>query len=348
MTITQDNHYVPRMYLKNFIAESGEVCSYKLLVPHSDVRPWDRFSIAGTGYQKNLYTRIERGEESDDIEKWLNQEFENPAKEALRKVVHDEELAESEWRALIRFLAAQIVRTPAFLIENLPLWNDLAPKSLDRAMRDAEQELRDARAAGRSIEVVPGPNDQFFPMRIEREDIPEEEVVQLKAKVLVGRGLWFYAMKHTLTITLEVLHKHKWTILTAPEGLDWFTSDDPVVRLNFRSKEDYDFKGGWGKHGTNIFLPLSPRHLLFTEIGAVSYPRQTPSRYHARQIRKFIAEHAHRRIYSSAEYDKIPELRPRVVNLMEFQREKALWGEWYENQTQAERAFLRRIDDGER
>jgi hypothetical protein len=123
-------------------------------------------------------------------------------------------------------------------------------------------------------------------------------------------------------------------------GMDGAPGDDPVVRLNFRSKDDYDFKGGWGKHGTDIFLPLSPHHLLFTEIGAVSYPRQTPSCHHARQIRKFIAEHAHRRIYSSAEYDKIPELRPRVVNLMEFRREKALWDQWYENQTQAERDLL--------
>src|SRR5579859_2542832 len=177
MSITQDNHYVPRMYLKNFTSESGEVFSYRLLVPHSDVRTWDRFSVAGTGYQKNLYTRIERGEETDDIEKWLNRDFENPAKEPLSKVLRGEELEESDWRALVRFLAAQIVRTPAFLIENLPLWNEMTPKVLSQTMADVEEELRLARASGRRVVVDETPNSQLFPMRVVRKDKPEEKKV---------------------------------------------------------------------------------------------------------------------------------------------------------------------------
>jgi hypothetical protein len=341
MTITRDNHYVPRLYLNNFTSRAGEVFSYRLLVPHPGVRNWDRFSVAGTGYQKNLYTRIERGEETDDIEQWLNREFENPVKEPLCKVLNDEELAESDWRALVRFLAVQIVRTPAFLIENLPVWNELAPKVLDRTMADADEQIRLAKASGRKIVVDDATDTRLFPMRILRTDLPEEQKVQITTKVLVGRGLWFYTMRHTLTNTIQVLHRHRWSILLAPDGLEWFTSDDPVVRLNYRSEADYDFKGGWGRPGGNIFLPLSPRHLLFTEIGAVRPPRQTPKRYHARMIRRFIAEHAHRRIYSAHEDIKIPTLRPRFVNAEQFSHEHALWEQWFENQTQAEREIFR-------
>jgi hypothetical protein len=74
---------------------------------------------------------------------------------------------------------------------------------------------------------------------------------------VVGRGLWFYTMKHTLTKTLKALHKPKWTILEAPSRLEWFTSDDPVICLNYRSESGYDFKGGWNRRQANILFPLS-------------------------------------------------------------------------------------------
>ena len=69
------------------------------------------------------------GRESDDIEKWLNREFETPAEEALRKVTSDRRLTPDDWKRLIRFLAAQDVRTPAHLIEDLQRWDKLFPSS---------------------------------------------------------------------------------------------------------------------------------------------------------------------------------------------------------------------------
>ena len=118
---------------------------------------------------------------------------------------------------------------------------------------------------------------------------------------------------------------------------EWFTSDDPVICLNFRSQSDYDFGGGWGRDRANILFPLSPSHLMFTEIGASSFPRRVPSRYHARLFRRIIAEHAHRRIYSLREDEKVPQLKPRVIDAAAFRRERALWESWYEDQTKAER-----------
>jgi hypothetical protein len=132
--------------------------------------------------------------------------------------------------------------------------------------------------------------------------------------VVVGRALWFYTMKHTLTSTVKVLHGHKWAILQAPAGLGWFTSDDPGTCLNFRLESDYDFRGGWNRAGGNILFPLSPRHLMFTQIGASSYSSRVPPRHDARLFRRMIAEHAHRRIYSFAEDGKIPQLKPCVVD----------------------------------
>lgn len=339
MALTRDNHFVPQLYLKNFATTSGEVCEYRILVSHSNVPMWKPVNVAGTGYEKNLYTRIVQGQEADDIEQWLNREFESPVKEPFEKVLADKELTDGDWRTLVRFLASQIVRTPAFLIKNLPLWNQMAPRVLDQTLKDVEVRLRAAKESGQEVIHDSVPHTEYFPMRIDRKNLLEEKKVQFTTRLVVGRGLWFYTMKHILTKTLKVLHRHKWTILEAPTGLDWFTSDDPVVCLNFRSEFDYDFNGGWNRQRANILFPISPRHLMFTEIGAGSYPRKVPSRYHARLFRRMMAEHSHRMIYTLAEDSKILQLKPRIVNAVAFQNEKALWQAWYEDQSKAEQSL---------
>lgn len=52
-----------------------------------------------------------------------------------------------------------------------------------------------------------------------------------------------------------------------------------------------------------------------------------------------IAQHAHRRIYSLEEDEKIPQLKPRVVDAKAFRNERALWEAWYEDQSKAERSL---------
>lgn len=340
MTLTRDNHFVPQLYLKNFASASNEVYEYRTLVSHSRVPLWKPVHVAGTGYERNLYTRIVRGGETDDIEQWLNREFETPAGESLQRVLEDRELSPCDWELLTRFLASQIVRTPAFLIRNLPRWDRMAQQALEHSLKDVDSRIREAKERGQKIlNEDPTPHTEYLPMRVERKELPEEKKVQFTTKMVVGRGFWFYSMKHLLTSTLKVLPKHNWSILEAPNRLPWFTSDDPVICLNYRSEADYDFGGGWNRHRSNILFPLSPRHLMITEIGGSSYPRRIPSRYYARIFRKIIAQHAHRRIYSSTPDDKIPQLKLRVVDAVSFERERALWESYYEDQTRAERSL---------
>lgn len=341
MALTRDNHFVPQLYLKNFSSESGEVREYRTLVSHSSVPVWKLVNVAGTGYEKNLYTMIVRGEETDDIEQWLNREFESPAKGPFEKVLADRDLTKGDWEILVRFLASQIVRTPAFLIKNLPIWNKMAPVVLDQSVKEARARLHEAleaKASGKEIQDEDAPHAEYLPLTTFRKDLPEEKMVQFTTTLTVDRRMWFYTMKHTLTDTLKVLQGHKWVILEAPARLGWFTSDDPVVCLNYRSDSDYDFNGGWNRPRGNILFPLSPRHLMFTQIGANEnpYPRKVPSRYHARLFRRMTAEHAHRRIYSLAEDDKVPQLKARMVDSQAFQNERALWASWYEDKSGVE------------
>jgi hypothetical protein len=123
--------------------------------------------------------------------------------------------------------------------------------------------------------------------------------------------------------------------------MKWFTSDDPVVRLNYYDPKKYDFGGGWGSKGTEIFMPLSPSHLLYTQVGEKPPSRGTQvSLNHAEMICRFIAEHAHRIIFAVEQDTHVPRLKPRIVNADLVKDEKIQWSRWHEEQTAAERSLL--------
>lgn len=154
---------------------------------------------------------------------------------------------------------------------------------------------------------------------------------------MIGRSLWLFSLKHTLTETIDALYQQRWTILTPPDGLSWFTSDDPVIKLNFYGNGKYDFKGGWGNRGTEIILPLSPRHLLYTMVGERPPRRgEMMARAHAGMVRRFIAEHAHRKIFARSPEAEVPEVRPRTIDRDRLLAENKQWARWNEEQSTAE------------
>src|SRR5207245_423998 len=131
MAFQRDNHYVSCLYLKRFAASPGRVWTYRTLVAHSRVPVWKLAAIKGVAYRAHLYTRLAAGVPTDEIERWLNADFETPAEEALMKATADMRLSPTDWHNLVRFLAAQDVRTPARLAENLQRWKD-SPRNARR------------------------------------------------------------------------------------------------------------------------------------------------------------------------------------------------------------------------
>jgi hypothetical protein len=176
------------------------------------------------------------GQESDEFERWFDHEIESPAAEPLSQVLADGKLSAEDWRRLIRFLAAQIVRTPAHLLENLPRWKADTQRLLDSTLNDSVVEIERAKKENRPVQTRPSPNSEYLPIRVTTEKRPEEKVVAVKANMIVGRSLWLFSIKNALTRTVRVLYDHDWTILTPAKGKTWFTSDDPAIRLNYENE----------------------------------------------------------------------------------------------------------------
>jgi Protein of unknown function (DUF4238) len=340
MAFHRDNHYVPCSYLKRW-TDADRVWAYRVLVPHSKVSVWKRASVKGIAYHAHLYTRVATAGETDEVERWLDAEFEAPAKAAIQRVVDDARLSPDDWRCLIRFVAAQDVRTPARLLEMMHRWKETLPRLLQQSLNESVQGLESAKQQGRPLETRGGLDAKDFPSRVTTECTPNAETGVLRVETVVGRAMWLYFLRHLLTETLEVLHGHRWTILRPPENRKWVTTDDPVIRLKYYGPGKYDFYGGWGRAGCEILLPLGPNHLLYTKIGDRPHGRcKRVSESMFEIIQRFTIEHAHRFVFADAQDPKVPIVRPRLVDSGLYKSEIGQWRRWHEEQSGAERELL--------
>lgn len=339
MQLRKDNHYVPKLYLKRW-ARNGKIPTYRLLVPSENAPLWKEHSLKGIAFHQHLYTYFAGREETDEFERWLDKEFENPAEDAIRRVIEEERLSPEHWRRLSRFAVAQDVRTPARLKEFLAQQRNTLQELMNETVEDSVSELEASLKTGVPLPETVADTANAFPLKVSIQS-DSTGGGTLKAQTIVGRRLWLWNVRHLLTSTINRLPAYRWTILHAPAGISWPTTDNPVVRLNFTNSSHYDFGGGWGVKNGDIFLPLSPKHLLYTCVGRKTWQRGTTlDEGTARLIRKIIVEHGDRYVFAQDTSD-IHLIRPRKVCLETYRLEQAAWQNWHSEQCQAEAELLR-------
>lgn len=336
-----ENHFVPQSYLRRWSPHTSKVWVYRLLVSHSNVPVWKEQSIRGIAKHQHLYTRLASGKQSDEFERWVEREIESPAAECIEKAVSAAQLTAMDWRLLIRFLAVQDLRTPAAYVRLTKQWEQKGPRVLDRTMRELERHLKEVSAGEGDEEQLPTQPVLRVPMKTELlKPDPHSPKVELRTEVLLGRTTWLEAVRYLTTSTVRVLYKHRWTILLAPDGLQWFTSDNPVLRLNYMRDGEFNRDGGWGSKGTKIYFPLSPLSLMYTQVGSKPPARGTVlSRDRAEKIQSFLVRNAHRCVFSITEDANIESLRKRITDADLVRQERRAWETWNEEQTAAEREF---------
>lgn len=341
--LRKDNHYVPKLYLKQW-AHKGHILTYRLLVPNEKYPLWKRQSLKGIAFHQHLYTYLAGQEETDEFERWLDSEFESPAEEAIRRIIQEDRMSPEHWRKLVRFAVALDVRTPARLKDFIRRQNETLQKLMEETMHRSINNLEEMIRRNDPLPTPSEEDDVPPPIKVSIEKLADGSG-HIKAETIIGRRLWIWQMRHLLTKTLRKLPIQKWTILHAPHGTSWPTSDNPLIRLNFNNPTNYDFGGGWGVRNGDILLPLSPKHLLYTSIGNKVWPRgTTPDARTAHFIRKIIIEHADRYVFAlEPESGDIHSIRPRLVCPTTYKNEISAWANWHNEQCQAEREFLQRL-----
>lgn len=334
------NHYVSECYLKRWENSDKKVYVYKILVNHPNVPIWRPHSVSAIAYQKHLYTQIIAGCESDEIETWLDREFESPANTILEKATSDSRLSPNDWEVLIKFLAAQDVRTPARLFQHLQRAQKELPEILQNVLNKLEEKCNQGEFDGLKKQDKPM-NPEPFPLKITTHVEEGSDTGILKVETYAGRSTWIHSIKYVLENTRRILHTHKWSIIKPAKGYYWPTSDNPVVKLNYCSPGKYDLEGGWGVKKGNMLFPIGPEHAMFVQIG--DRPIQKGTRLTPAQTKEFIkiiVENAHRKIFSINEDSDIPLLRERIVDRQQFERENEEMRQWHQKNAMMEREYL--------
>lgn len=337
--ITHDNHYVPQLYLKYWSEDKSRIWAYRILVPHQNVKKWEHRAIRGVAYHRDLYTVIRNGQEVDDFEKWLEVDFETPVQEVINKVIKEKHLKNIDWVKLARFLAAQDVRTPTSYLEMVQRWESILPDALDKALEKGAKKLENIILKQEIVEAENVSNNllkNIINVQVKQNPNREEGGSIIEANIVAGRALWIENQKLLLRETSNVLLNHKWSIVKPAKGFEWFTSDHPVVRLNYYKEDSYDLKGGWGNTKGNIFMPLSPYHLLFTQVGSDLADQIILSPEKTREIQKIIAERSFRWIFAKQPISVVEKYRPRHIDSELFKTEEEQLRRWHFEQSSAE------------
>ena len=185
-TFRRKNHYVPELLLKNFSLnrKDARLWEYRLLVEDNNVPEWTLRPISSLAKTSDLYTIAESNDESDQIERWLDEEFESPAAEAVAAAVAGQRLEKHQWRKLARLYAAQFVRTPFYYIRHKDQWHFEMKRRLIQARERLTPLLPTCRdIEGESVVIV---SEDGFPLRY---TIKREEGLQrsLRVEYVTGR-----------------------------------------------------------------------------------------------------------------------------------------------------------------
>lgn len=335
------NHFVPQSYLKRWENSARKIHVYKTLVSNSRAPLWKSYSVSAIAYHKHLYTQVLNGSESDEVENWFSEEFEFPAHDVIEKAINDRRLSKEDWNILIRFLAAQDVRTPSRMLDHMRWTAESMSDNLNKVLDEVKDQLESRDLNSLELKDTPIKNAELFPLKVITGIDQVNDTMTLKVETYVGRSSWLYSIKHVLEDTAKILHKHQWTIVKPAKGYYWITSDNPVIKLNYVDQKNYDLQGGWGKTKGNIIFPIGPEHAMFVQIG--DKPIQKGSRLTINQtifFRKLMAENSHRMIFSSFEDDEVSKLKKRIVNPDLIRREHEEMQSWHSRNSELELEYL--------
>lgn len=340
MQTTHDNHFVPQWYLRQWSNRAGRVWRRRLLVPHKSVPEWEHCAVRGIAYQRDLYTSVAGGVESDEIERWFTQEFEAPAQVALDRVLRDQTLQPHHWQHLGRYALCQQLRTPQDFAESMERWDGMMSGVLEPVLRSTVETLEDCSRRGVPLPKRDLPPRDFlsdaFKITVRPDARPETDEGEIEVSILLGREFWLRQQRHLLDRFGDLVALHQWAIAEPADGAVWFTSDQPVMRLNC-TENGFDLGGGWGRQKGNVCMPLSPRHMLFTQIGDESPPRFKFNRAQTELLLRALVQRAHRTIFADRQLGFVQNLRPRTVDLGSFTREQEIWKTWHQQQVEAQR-----------
>lgn len=314
--ITHDNHYVPQFYLKQWSTNGHSLWCYDTVAEDRRVKIWKRSSIKSAACWRDLYTLTDGDGPTDDIERYFDKHVENIAKSIFEKIKDGRSLEHSEMEQLIHYLAAQLARTPHWFEYANELIRQMFPRIFEQEYTKLENKIKNEGPEKFHSQQAPkdNSNDPFPKIPIEANINSAESTIT--AEITLGNRSALASTGVIMNkdgLVYQALHRQQWVILESPVNLP--TSDNPVVYFGKYENDRLSFDVGIGTNNVDIAFPLTPKHLLFTEVGQSrealinleNYPRFWNC------IQEAIIKGAWRYIYAKEKIPNIEQIRPRTV-----------------------------------
>ena len=315
------------------------VYEYKLIVSQQDIPYWHLRPLKTIATQMNLYVRMEDGDEHDDIEHWLDKNFENPAAPVLDKICEGKTLSTSEWCTLIDYAISQYVRTPAFYQYIMEIGKKKVPEVLEEVTGSLAN-LSEEDIMNHKPRTELGSN--LMPLSFKNTGIhPDDKHTILEIGTVIGKSTWLNAMEYFLSPNSEVnrfFHSLKWSIVYASDFLKWPTSDNPftITKCNKSRGFEVIHNGGVGHKKVTVFFPISPELLLIGTRNRKYKRCFTADKKLADIIRRCLIDNAFMYVYSNHKDEYVTNYRSRIVNKKMYKRIEAEYNDWYDKYKEIE------------
>lgn len=266
----RNNHYVPKVYAKQWCYSKKRVWCYDLLLLDNRQPCWNSRNIKDFMKLRDFYSLGQTDDIDDSIERYFEIEYENRINSVLAKIRNGTALENSEMKDLIEFAILQMVRTPKWFERHTRQSNDVLSAALESFLTPYYRVI--------PISEMEVASSEAFKMTIPAKSSP---FPSLKVHGLIDATRGLAAIEHDSTRESylhgidqvingkvgEHLRNCHWHIYRTSSKCLLPTSDNPFVSLG-RIGDQYTVHGSLDEAGTLLFMPVSPYHILYTIVGS--------------------------------------------------------------------------------
>ncbi len=316
----RNNHFVPRSYLKQWSNNGNTVWCYDTIVPTEHEKVWKSKGVGGLAYWRDFYTQVGEDDSIDDsIETLFGEQYEEPAGYALKTLRDGGVLSSEEMAAIVDFAILQMVRTPAWYGKaNRMMLDGFKPattETLSKLEADYAFGLLDTKSPPKNSAQLSDPAP--FPQFDFEVDI-DGDAGEITVSMELGRKNYLASLGYALKGNIgNLMRGYSWSVVEMPQGVILPTCDNPFVRCAIGRDGELSLDGGLGVKGTDLFMPLTPRRLLFTEVGnegVLDSERLVQEPWIVDILVRAIVQNATRYVYDCSRRGEIVQMRPRRVD----------------------------------
>lgn len=238
------HHAVPRFYLERFAKDDGLIWLHNVeTVTAVRVNPKDAI------VEKYLYSpEVGETPKDDSFEKFLAERIEGPAAPCLERLANGEEISSDERQRIALFIAYQEYRSQHMRDIVRDFVTDIARDFIDVSLQNRDYMKSAFEKMGK-----PMSDDDLTKMT----EAWNSGGVAVEATKIA----WLKSSKIS-TDTAKMLYKMPWLIAEAPDGVEFLTSDTPVVKVLTDRRVPDRFAGGWLSPSAESTFALDPRTIL--------------------------------------------------------------------------------------